>query len=132
MAKPQHANPKIYLSGGIVLGFFGILDGLAALLDGYSHDLRQAFSLLEVAWFLVTIYFFVGFKAQRLSLTLPALYLAYTLYGLIVGLFLLSDASPGEALSLPLWYILSATLFGFVYCGVSAYFYWRWYLSASA
>ncbi len=128
MAKPQHANPKIYLSGGIVLGFLGVLDGLAVLLDGVSHDLRQAFSLLEVLWFLVTLYFFVAFKAQGLSLTLPSLYLAYTLYGLIVGIFLLSGASTSEVLSLPLWYVLSATLFGFVYCSVSAYLYWQWYL----
>jgi len=127
MAKPQQANLKIYLSGGIVLGFFGILDGFSALSDGVSHDLSQAFSLLEVVWFLVTVYFFVVFKARGLSLILPSLYLVYTLYGLMVGLLLLSNTLPGESLSLPLWYILSATLFGFVYCGASAYLYWRWY-----
>ena len=127
MSRLQQLNPKIYLSGAIVLGFFEVIDGIFTF-RGYASGITQAFSLLELSWFLVTIVFFFSFKKQQITLLVPGLYIGYTLYGFIVGSYLLSIKLPTEVLVVPVWFIISAALFGLIYCIISIRTYWLWYL----
>lgn len=127
MFKLDSLNPKIYLSGAIVMGFFGIIDGLFALL-GYTSAIASAFSLLEVCWVVTSMVFFLTFKKQNLSKLVPGMYMLYTLYGWMVGSYLLSNKVSGQALTLPVWYMISATIFGLLYCIISARTYTRWYV----
>ena len=120
-------NPKIYLSGAVVIGFFEIIDGLYGL-NGYSSGLSRAFSLIEVCWFIISIFFLLAFKKQNLHLLVPAMYVFYSFYGWLVGSYLLSQKPPGELISLPVWYMVSATIFGLVYCVVSSRIYLQWYV----
>ena len=127
MLKLDKLNPKIYLSGAIVMGFFGIFDGLYAL-NGYSSSLSLAFSQLEICWFVISMVFFLAFKKQSLHLLVPGMYMMYSLYGWFVGSYLLSNKLPGQELVLPVWYMVSATLFGLIYCIYSSRAYMQWYV----
>ena len=126
MLKLDNLNPKIYLSGAIVIGFFGIIDGVLGLF-GYSGSIAQAFSLVEICWFLTSMVFLLAFKKQNFQLLIPALYMLYTLYGWLVGSYLLSIKQPGQGIILPVWYMISATLFGLFYCYMSTRAYTQWY-----
>jgi len=120
-------KPKIYLSGAIVIGFFQIIDGITALI-GHSGHLARAFSLVEICWLIVSLVFLLAFKRQKLNLLIPSLFIGYSLYGWFVGSYLISMLLPGESLALPTWFIISAIMFGLVYCVSSLYFYWQWYV----
>jgi len=127
MIKLNNLNPRIYLSGAIVIGCFGIVDGLLGLF-GYSGDIAQAFSLLEICWAVTSMIFLLAFKIQNLQLFVPGMYVLYTFYGWLVGSYLLSIQQPGQELSLPIWYMISATVFGLLYCFVSVRTYTQWYV----
>jgi len=127
MLKLDNLNPKIYLSGAIVIGFFGIIDGLYAL-NGHSSSITLAFSLLEICWFVISMVFLLAFKKQSLDLLVPGMYILYSLYGWVVGSYLLANKIPGQVLSLPVWYMISATLFGLFYCIFSSRAYMQWYV----
>lgn len=121
----EKANPKIYCSGAIVIGLFGTIDGVTMLL-GLGNSLNQAFSLVEVCWVLVSIYVYLSFKSQKLSLLIPTLYIGYSVYGLIVGATLLSTSQTGD-FSLPVWYMVTATAFNLAYLVLSWFVYQQWY-----
>ena len=120
-------NPKYYLSGAIVVGFFEIIDGLSGL-NGYSGNFSRAFSVLEVCWFVTSMFFFLVFKKQNLVVLVPAMYVLYSFYGWMVGSYLISIKSSGEMMVLPVWYMISATLFGLIYFVVSLRTYSQWYM----
>lgn len=125
MLSLQNTNPKIFYSGAIVIGFLGVIDG-AMMLLGQGNSLNQAFSLIEVCWFLISIYFFFSFKSQELSLLIPTVYIGYTFYGLLIGAVLLYSSPTGD-LSLPVWYMVTATLFNLVYLVLTWFIYQKWY-----
>ena len=118
MINIDNLRPEMYLSGAIVIGFFEILDAIMTL-KGLANGINQAFSVLEVIWFAISLVFFVTFQKRKLSLLVPELFIAYTLYGLSVGSYLLSH----EGGVLPAWYVLSAMLFGVLYFTISTYRY---------
>ena len=120
-------NPKYYLSGAIVVGFFEIIDGLSGL-NGYSGNFSRAFSVLEVCWLVVSMFFLLAFKKQNLVVLVPAMYIFYSIYGWMVGSYLISIKSAGEMMVLPVWYMVSATLFGLIYFVVSLRTYSQWFI----
>lgn len=123
----HNLNPKVYLSGAIVVGFLSIIDGLLGLI-GYSGGVAQAFSLLEICWFITSMIFLLAFKKQELHLLVPGMYVLYTFYGWLVGSYLLSIKQPGQEIALPIWYMVSATAFGLFYCLISTRTYARWFV----
>jgi len=92
-------------------------------------DFARAFSVLEIFWLLVTLVYLRSIQRKQISMLVPNLYLAYMIYGFIVGNYLLSTLPSGAELALPIWYIISATLFGLLYTISSIKTYRKNYLA---
>jgi len=104
-------NPKIYLSGAIVIGCLQVIDGLLAW-QAVQTNMAIAFSLLELVWFFVSILYFTVFWQRQLSNQVPGCYLIYYLGSWLYGNYLLASTA---SLILPTGYIIIAIIFGIFY-----------------
>ena len=114
-------NTKHYLSGAIIIGIAQSIDSLVALTNIYNV-FTTAFSLIELTWFLVSVFYLLVFRCQQFSQLLPTLYIVYYLFGWFYGSYLLTiQLQP--TLILPVWYKLFAGVFGVGYFSYAFYFY---------
>jgi len=118
-----------YLAGCLVIGIFQSIDSLVALAE-IKNGYTTAFSLLELLWFLCSLFFLLVFKQKQLSLLLPLIYITYYLFGWFYGSYLLMNADGANELVLPIWYKVFAGLFGVLFFSLAHYFHRVWRYSA--
>ena len=116
-------QPKHYLSGAVVIGFFQIIDGILGI-NHYRSSITIAFSLIELLWFLYTLVIILNFQYLKVSLRTPLFYTAYYVFSWLYGTYLLNTTEFSDGFVLPEWFPWVATAFGTLFC-LSAYFQLR-------
>ncbi len=105
----QHVQ---YTKGSIIIGGLIVVDAIM-ISAGYQTFVNQVFSLVELLWFMVSLFVIYQLSVQKLSFRVPLYYVMYYLFGFFLGSFWL--AGSGNLDSVPFWYLVFAMLFGAYY-----------------
>ena len=106
-------DPKKYLTGAMVMGFFLFVDAILAL-NNYRSTLTTVFSLLEIFWFIASLVFLLSFKYQKIPLLVPLLFVSYFVLSYLYGSFLLATAHDTQ-LVLPFGFVVNVVIFACIY-----------------
>jgi len=120
-------NAKYYLSGAMVIGVMQMIDAFTAI-NNLRGSTSIAFSLLELCWFIVSLFFLLIFYQKKYKLLVPVLYCSFYIGSYLYASYLLALDTSNVGLVLPTWYLYSAGFFGVIYCS-SAWYEYRQLLS---
>ena len=116
---------KKYVAGSLVIGVAQIIDS-CVVLYGIKNNLTTAFSLLELCWFLMSLFFVAVLRSKQLPVTLPIIYICYYIFGWFYGSYLIASMPHEQTLLLPTWYMVFAGMFGFFFFLASLYYTRLW------
>lgn len=109
---------RLYALWSMVIGALQVIDGILLILQA-SPLFSSIFSLVELAWVLVSIWALLSCGKAGLPRWAPVAYIAYNVSGWLLGIILIITNSRHASAGVPSWYALFGAFFGawFVFAG---------------
>jgi len=105
---------KNYLSAAMAISIMQIVDALAFMSDSWI-EIRQAFSLVEIIWFLVSIAAFFLFKKNHMKTVVPKLFIAYISISFLYASYRINTVDLASEALIPTGFGIFALIFALIY-----------------